>query len=374
MNKRALLLLALPVVIAIGSTISVHANITAKDIVRRYIKARGGMEKIKAIRTLVYYGAERVSPSGEKWRPAMVRARPYYFLVGDPAKASTTEYAEGNDGSHWEFFRSQGLVLRTTGAPAAAIRHTAYFDDEMVMSEREPGFKVTLMGRERIGNIQTYKLRVNYPDGFTSYNFIDTKTWLLVARRFTAPVHAFGEPVTSETRFSNWKRVNGVLYWHDLREVDMDSGKTLNQGSWESIKANLELPPEIFSPPDYEKTPLNRMLNSVYAARGIPENALGWYLDFRNNPQNAGIDTSLGMSSVGYQVLKTGAVKTAIMLLEANAKDNPNVAHAQFGLGRAYMVAGRIENAITAFQKALKIDPKNARAANALEEARRKLK
>ena len=36
-------------------------------------------------------------------------------------------------------------------------------------------------------------------------------TWLLVARRITAPVHAFAEPVTSQAVFGDYRPVNGVL-------------------------------------------------------------------------------------------------------------------------------------------------------------------
>lgn len=334
-------------------------QITAEEIVARYLEARGGLDKILAIRTLIY--------RNEYF--AMTRMRPYFFLVGDPDKMATAEYAEGNDGSHWEFFRDQGLVLRTTGAPANAIRHTAYFDDALVMSAREPGWTVDLIGKKMIGDKQTYDLKVVYPDGFVTHQFVDTKTFLLAANRITAPVHAFGNAVESETRFSNWKSVNGVLYWTDLTEIEIATGKVLDTGGWKTIEANVEISPDVFSPPDYEKTPLNRMLNAVYAARNIPVNSLGWYEDFKNNPVNKGVDTSLGMSSIGYQVLKTGAVETAILLLEANVRDYPKVAHAHFGLGRAYITAGRKQDGIAAFRKALEVDPAYKRAADALEQA-----
>jgi hypothetical protein len=90
----------------------------------------------------------------------MTGARPYYLLVGDPAKKATADFAEGNDGAHWEFYRDPGLIIRTNGAPAKAIPHTAYFDDALVMSAREPGWKVKLLGKERVAGCDTYKLHV----------------------------------------------------------------------------------------------------------------------------------------------------------------------------------------------------------------------
>ena len=150
--------------------------------------------------------------------------------------------------------------------------------------------------------------------------------------------------------------------------MEIASNKILNRQKWTSIEANVELPADTFTPPKLDQTPLMRMLNSAYSARLVPTDALGWYLDFRNDPKNRGIDTQVGIASVGYQILKTGTVATAIMLLEANVKDNPKSAMAHFGLGRAYRTASRINDAANEFKKAIEIDPNYMRAADALKE------
>jgi tetratricopeptide (TPR) repeat protein len=342
---------------------------TAEEIVQRYVKARGGMQKIMAIRTLILRGEGSEGDAPMRPGRVMTRARPYYLLVADPAKKATADFAEGNDGSHWEFYRDPGLIIRTTGAPANAIRHTAYFDDALVMSAREPGWKVNLMGKEMVAGRETCKLHVIYPDGFEVDFFVDSQNWLVVANRMAAPTHAFGEAVKAETRWLEWREVNGVLFPTMMQGVEIATNKILDRGRWTSIEANVELPPDTFSPPEFQQTPLTRMLNAVYAARTIPTDALGWYTDFRNNPANAGVDTQPGMAAVGYQILKTGAVETAILLLEANVKDNPKSAQAHFGLGRAYRTAGRETEAVAMFRKALAIDPTYKRAADALNQS-----
>ncbi|HEX7981533.1 MAG TPA: hypothetical protein VF461_23175, partial [Gemmatimonadaceae bacterium] len=186
--------------------------VTAQEIVQRYIAARGGLEKMRAIRTLAFRGPPR--PNGKPGRQ-ILRARPFYLSIG----------SEGNDGSPWEAYDEYGLQPRVTDAPGAALRHTAYFDDPLVMS-LEPGWGIELTGTERIGDRDTWRLRVRYPDGFTSESFVDKENWLLVARRITAPVHAFAEPVTSQAVFGDWRAVNGVLFPYSLREVDLQSGET----------------------------------------------------------------------------------------------------------------------------------------------------
>lgn len=53
-------------------------------------------------------------------------------------------------------------------------------------------------------------------------------------------------------------------------------------------------------------------------------------------------------------------------LLIENARDYPDSSVAAFGLGRAYATAGRKADARAEFERALALDPKNARAEQAL--------
>jgi hypothetical protein len=364
---------ALIVLGLIAGVIPLHAQQSGialpsvEQIAARYLEARGGLEKIRAVRSLILRGPPR--PGGRPGR-FMARARPSYFLVGEPGTAPG--FAEGYDGASWEFYRDPGLVLRTSHAPSAASRHTAYFDDPLVNAS-EPGWRVELLGTERIGDRPSYWLRATYPDSFQVDLFVDRETWLIIANRKTAQIHAFGDAIKTETRVSGYQSVNGALFPTKFEEYVIATGQPVEALSpgWVSIQANVPLPLDYFSPPREPDTPLARMLNAVFASRNHPGDALGWYLDFRRNPTNNGIDTEAGMEAVGYQCLKNGAVETAILLLEANLKDYPRSAAAHFGLGRAYNTADRTREAEAHFRQALSIDPAYQRAADALAEMTR---
>ena len=336
--------------------------LTAQEIVQRYIAARGGIESIRSVRTLILRGPPR--PDGRPDR-FMARARPYYFLVGEPLPGRS--YAEGFDGAAWEFYADPGLVLRTTGEPATASRHTAYFDDPLV-SSLEPGWTIELVGTDRVGGRPAHHLRATYPDTFQTDVLVDAETWLIVAYRKAAPIHAFGEAVETETRVSGWRELNGALFPMRFEEHVIATGVPLSDlsGGWATADVNVPLPVDYFSPPPEPTIPLARMLNAVYLARWMPQEALTWYRDFRAGPATAGIDSEAGVEAVGYQCLKSGAVATAVLLLEANLADHPDSAPAHFGLGRAYEAAGRAAEAISRYEAALAIDPTHTRANEAL--------
>jgi hypothetical protein len=319
------------------------AKITAEEIVQRYIAARGGLEKLRAIRTLVFRGPPR--PNGRPGRQ-ILRARPFYLSIG----------GEGNDGSPWEAYDEFGLQPRVTDAPGAALRHTAYFDDPLVMT-LEPGWSVVLTGSERIGDRDTWRRRDTYPDGFVSDSLVDRTSWLLVARRFTAPVHAFGASATSQAILGDYRPVNGVLFPFSLREVDLASGEAQDAFIWQSIEANVPIDLAQFSPPPRAATPVSRLVNAIFASRHVTADALGWYHDFLRFPATASVDLEGAIESVGYECLKNGAVATGSALLEENLRAHPSSARAHFGAGRAYRAAGREADALEQFREALRLDP-----------------
>jgi hypothetical protein len=301
----------------------------------------------------------------------MARARPFYYLVGEPAP--TRDFAEGFDGGAWEFYADPGLVIRTTDAPAAASRHTAYFDDALI-SSLQPGWALELLGTDTIGGRPAFRLRATYPDGFQNEVFVDRATGLISAYRKAAPVHAFGAAVETETQVSDWRDVHGALFPTRFAEYVIATGEPLPDlsGGWATVEANVPLPLDYFSPPPEPAAPLARMVNAVYALRTIPTDALAWYRDFRRNPATAGIDTEAGIQALGYQCLKNGAVETAILLLEESVAEYPRSAAARFGLGRAYRAAGREPEAVARFREALAIDPAYRRAIDALAASPRK--
>ena len=345
--------LALAPNVLLTQAVPVPAPITAREIVQRYIAARGGLEKMRAIRTLVFRGPPR--PNGRPGR-RILRARPFYLNVG----------SEGNDGSPWEAYDEFGLQPRVTAAPGAALRHTAYFDDPLVMT-LEPGWEIELTGSERIGDRDAWRLRVTYPDGFVNESFVDKTTWLLIARRFTAPVHAFGASVTSQAVIGDYRPVNGVLFPFSLREVDLTTGAMMDDFTWEAIEANATLDYALFSPPVRAPTPVSRLVNGIFASRGVTADALEWYHDFQRDPATSGIDIEAAIESVGYECLKNGAVPTGTALLEENLRAHPASARAQFGVGRAYRAAGREADALERFREALRLDPTLEAARQAVE-------
>ena len=337
-----------------------QAELSADQIIARYVDAIGGQAACNEIQNVVIRGS--YTENGETDPATLARMRPYYKLVGDPLKRST-EFEEGYDGSAWEFYGDPGIVLRTVGPASAAARHGLYVLGDLV-DYKKHGSTVTLIGTTKFDGHDAYQLRVHMMDGFEQDEFVDGHSWLIVAVRKVAKVHAFGADVASETRWDDYRPVRGVLFAFRNREVALATGRLLNQFQAVSIDVNLDLSPSMFTPPAIRRTPVQILMDQLFEEREDVEAVLWTYHDFRE--ANPAVDTDAAMQVIGYQILKMGDGPSATALLEHNEATNPNSSGAAFGLGRAYKASGRTDDAKREFQLALSLNPNNKRARDAL--------
>jgi hypothetical protein len=346
--------------------------LTIDQIVLQHVEALGGAERIHALQSLVIRGMHHegglIPPEMPiRARNYMAFLRPYYGVIGDPAIANP-DLREGFDGSSWEYYRDPGIVVRTVGAAAAATRHTSEFLQDSLVDYREKGTQLELAGSEKIGDRECYKIQVTLADGFQKYVFVDRDTFLLIADRKSAPIHAFGSSVTSETRFSDYQPVNGVLMSRRELEVEIATGRVLAESRRVTIEANTIHDPSIFSPSPRPHTPLQECLEQLYNERTDTVSVMYTYRLFKTTHPE--VDTREGIEFVGYQMAKMGDYAASIELLKANAADYPKSASSQYGLGRAYTAAGNSDLAKHAFERALQIDPNFKKATEGLNALR----
>lgn len=347
---------------ALPATAAANPEQTADAIVARHIEARGGEAALRALRTVVYdRGAYREPGFEQPGTAVMMLKRPYLKLVGHPLRKP--ESMEGYDGAAWEWYQDPGITLRVTGAASEALRHYAEIEGPF-LDYKAKGSTIELIGRATVDGRPAHQLRLTMMDGYASDFLIDAKTFLIVASRHSAKIHAFGDEVTSETRFEDYRPVAGVKFPFRGREVEIASGRELSAMQWGSIEANVELPDAWFSPPVYQRTPLQTFMDHLFIQRTDVKSLLWTYHSFRRT--NPGVDTREAGQVVGFQMLKANHPEAAIALLERNAADYPQSADSAFGLGRAYAGAGRPRDARAEFERALKLEPGHPRSTKAL--------
>jgi hypothetical protein len=335
------------------------------EIVARHLEARGGVAALAAIQTLVYSGG--VYQEGDyssAGKAFMAFQAPYFRVVGNP---EDSDFMEGYDGSAWEWYGEHGFVVRTVGAASGATRRGTHFRGPF-FDWRGDGSTLQLLGSEPIDGQPAWRVSVTTRDGFTREYFIDQRSYLIVAQRTEAPIHAFGAKVRTEDRFSDYRRVAGVLFPFRGGETEIATGETLNSMTWGKIEANRVLPASWWSPPSFTRTPLQAFGEHLYFQRDDVQ-AMGWtYAEFRR--ANPGLETREMAEIMGYQLQKMGNYANAVALLEWNARDYPDAAGAAFQLARAYESAGDKAKAADGYRRVLRLEPGHPRATAALARLR----
>jgi tetratricopeptide (TPR) repeat protein len=149
-----------------------------------------------------------------------------------------------------------------------------------------------------------------------------------------------------------------TLWWQDLDprdtrfwtapEIAADlSSEDYRNGRDTALQAVLEYAPN---------SSLSEMIESATAGKDLTE-FVPKYKAFKANPKSRYVDSESAMNTFGYALLARNRVADAIEVFKLNTEAYPKSANVYDSLGDAYQAAGRKDDAIKSYEKALAIDP-----------------
>jgi photosystem II stability/assembly factor-like uncharacterized protein len=218
-------------------TVPVSAQ-TAEEIVAKYIKTIGGMERIQAVKTLRRTG--KYTGGGgfeadllyENKRPAMVREE---FII--QGMAAINAY-DGKSGWKIDPFGGKKDPEPLGEDELKGIVEDADFDGPLV-NYQQKGIKVEYAGTEPVEGTDTYKLKVTMPDGEIRHFFMDTDYFVPIKIETKRVVR--GAEREFETSLGDYKSVNGWYLPHAL-ELGRKGSANRQKFTYTKIEANMALP------------------------------------------------------------------------------------------------------------------------------------
>jgi hypothetical protein len=203
MFRKALFAVALVALIAPLA----HAQ-TVDEILAQHFTASGGLEKMRAVKTLRMVGKMTVGPGMES--PfTMDRKRPNLQRVDFTFQGMTgTQAFDGKRAWAVMPFMGKKDPEPASDEDSKEAADQADFDGALV-DWKDKGHQLELIGKESVEGAEAWKLKLTKKSGSIDYYYIDTDTKLLLKEEGKRTIR--GTEVEGESTFGDYKEVEGML-------------------------------------------------------------------------------------------------------------------------------------------------------------------
>ncbi len=218
---------------------------TVDEIIAKNLTAKGGIDKIRAIKTtkatgkMIMMNFETATTMWYK-EPNMFRME---LLVSD--KKITFAY----DGAvAWQISPMSGSdePQEMTGQQAEQIKDNVDMFSDPFVDYQKKGYRIDLEGKEDMEGTPVFKLKLTKKDGKIIYYFIDTESYIELKTQVTRTI-AEGQEMNLETFFGDYKEVQGIMVPHSLH-IKMN-GQDLGNIVVESQEMNVQIDDAFFKMP-----------------------------------------------------------------------------------------------------------------------------
>lgn len=218
---------------------------TAEELVNKNIQAKGGIDKIKAIKSVRIVGKLNVGGGitaaslQENVRPNLVRET--FSLQGMTA---VTAY-DGTTGWQIQPFGGHKDPELMGEDDLKDLLLDADFDGPLV-DYKEKGNTVEYLGHDVVDGDDALRLKVTLKDGDIVYYFLDPDTFLEIRKEVQEFIR--GSVRESVVDLGSYKPVNGVMYPFSISQGSKANPGTQNT-SVDKIEVNIKIDPADFAVP-----------------------------------------------------------------------------------------------------------------------------
>jgi hypothetical protein len=186
--------------------------LTVDDIVAAHVAARGGEERLKALGSIRESGT--VTGSGGKVAQVVLElARPGRIRLEFAFQGTVSVFAHDGE-TGWQVAPLQGqFEPQVTGPANHAVAGVDQRDVEgPLLGWRDKGYRVELVGRERLPSGEAFKLEVTLAGGAVRHHYIDVATHHLVRTDITRVGMIDGQTVELQNTYSDFRDVEGIVF------------------------------------------------------------------------------------------------------------------------------------------------------------------
>jgi len=186
---------------------------TVDELIAKYAQARGGLDKIKAVKTVRMEGTMSVGP-GMEAPFALEMMRPKSMRMEFTLQGLTGVQAyDGQVG--WAVMPFMGKT-EPEPLPEDQLKlaeEQADFDGVLI-DYAAKGHKVELVGKETVEGTEAYKLKVTLKNGDVRYIYLDAEYFLEIRTEGSRMMR--GTQMDFESSIGDYKEVEGLMFPHSI--------------------------------------------------------------------------------------------------------------------------------------------------------------
>jgi endonuclease YncB( thermonuclease family) len=209
-RTSALTLLTALLLCSSVSTFSQTAPLTGEGLVARVLDARGGLARLKAIRSQRISGSISFGPGAEG--PFVVELkRPGKMHMEVTVQDQTIVRIYDGHGSGWIInpFAENKKLVPMSGNDLKNITDESDFDGPLVDYAKK-GTTIALEGTDKVEDNDTYRLKLTFKNGSVQHLWIDAKTFL-EAKIEGTPRRLDGKSHSVEVYYRDFRPVSGLM-------------------------------------------------------------------------------------------------------------------------------------------------------------------
>jgi outer membrane lipoprotein-sorting protein len=217
---------------------------TVDEIISKNIEARGGSEKINALKSMKLTGKMAMQP-GETAPIVVYQKRPHFVRVEFTFKGMTGIQAYDGQ-TPWMInpFKGTTVPQKMFDDDAKDIIEQSDFGGPLV-DYRAKGNIVQLLGKEDLAGAPVYKIKVTLKNGDIRYFYLDAENYLDF--KITRIRKREGTEVMVDTLLSDYEEVSGLMVPFSVYVKTGD--RLLNQITWENVEFDIPIDDSMFKMP-----------------------------------------------------------------------------------------------------------------------------
>jgi hypothetical protein len=218
---------------------------TAEELVAKNLQAKGGIEKMKAIKTVRMVGqfeagGFKATLGQESKRPDMVRET---FTVQGMTQIQAYDGSTGWQISPFGGRKDPELLGEDD---VRGLAEDADFDGPLVDAQAK-GNKIEYMGHDQVDGDDAYKLKVTLKNGDIFYYYLDPDTYIEIEVEKQQFIR--GSVRESVTLLGSYKPVNGVMYPFSIESGPKNNPDQRGKITITRIEANVPVDDADFKMP-----------------------------------------------------------------------------------------------------------------------------